>query len=114
MDIDKWGELKESLKKKFEIEEEGQEELIMDTQDGEVLKGTADFLIMATPIGRVKLAFETKPLVLNKKFISSHRAGQAARTEYEMSDSEFTYKLKAYKWDDIDEVWNEINAEHFG
>jgi hypothetical protein len=114
MDIDKWGELKESLKKKFEIEEEGREDLVVDTQDGEVLKGTADFLIMATPIGRVKLAFETKPLVLSKKFISSHRAGQAARTEYDMSDSEFTYKLKAYKWNDIDETWNEIDAEHFG
>jgi hypothetical protein len=114
MDIDKWEQLKEELKRKFEIEEEGQEELIMDTQDGEVLRGTANFLIMATPVGRVKLAFEKKPLVLDKRFISSHRAGQAARTEYEMSDSEFTYKLKAYKWNDIDETWSEIDAEHFG
>jgi hypothetical protein len=114
MDMDKWEQLKENLKRKFEIEEEGREELTMDTQEGEVLKGSADFLIMTTPMGRVKLAFEKKPLVLNKKFHFSHRAGQAARTEYEMSDSEFTYKLRAYKWNDIDETWDEIDAEHFG
>jgi RNAse (barnase) inhibitor barstar len=113
MDIDKWEQLKESLKQKFGIEEEGVEDLTMGTKDGEIVKGSSNFLIMQTPMGRVKLAFEKKPLVLNKKDVYSHRAGQDARTEYEFSDTEFTYKLKAYKWNDIDETWDGIDAENF-
>jgi hypothetical protein len=113
MDIDKWEQLKESLKQKFEIESEGTEDLTMETQDGKVVKGSADFLVMQTPMGKVKLAFEKKPVVLNKKTIFSHRAGQAARNEYEFSETEFSYKLKAYKWDDIDEEWDEIDADNF-
>jgi hypothetical protein len=106
--------LKESLKSRFQVEDEGTEDLMMDTQDGPVKQGTAEFMVMETPMGRVKLAFEKKPLVLDKKFIYSHRAGQAARTEYVFSDKEFTYKLRAYKWNDLDETWDEIDAESFG
>ncbi|HYC80002.1 MAG TPA: hypothetical protein VEC17_03160 [Candidatus Binatia bacterium] len=113
MDINKWEQLKESLKQKFEIEDEGTEDLTMDTQDGEVVKGSANFVVMQTPVGKVKLSFEKKPLVLEKKEHFSHRAGQAARVEYVFSDKEFTYKLKAYKWNDIDEDWDEIDAENF-
>jgi hypothetical protein len=113
MDIDRWIQLKESLKGRFEIEEEGTEDLMMNTSDGPMKHGTVEFLVMQTPVGRVKLACEIKPLVLDKKYVSSHRAGQNARTEYEFSESEKTYKLKAYKWNDIDESWDEIDAEHF-
>jgi hypothetical protein len=113
MDIDKWEQLKDSLKKRFGIEDEGSEDLMMDTQDGPVKQGTANFLVMQTPIGKVKLSFQKKPLVLDKKFISSHREGQAARTEYQFSDTEFTFKLRAYKWNDIDDEWEEIDAENF-
>ncbi len=114
MDIDKWEQLKEELKRKFEIMSARTEDLIMDTQDGPVKQGTAEVLEISTPLGRVKLAYETRPLVLDKKFIYSHRAGQAARTEYEFSETEKTYKLKAYKWDDDNEEWKEIDASNFG
>jgi hypothetical protein len=113
MDIDRWTQLKESLKGKFEIEEEGSEDLMMNTSDGPVKHGTAEFLVMQTPVGRVKLACQKKPLVLDKKQVYSHRAGQSARTEYEFSETESTYKLKAYKWNDLEEAWDEIDAEHF-
>jgi len=114
MDIDHWEVMKEGLRKKFEIEDEGKEDLTVQTADGEVPNGISDFLVMQTPVGRVKLAFEKKPLVLGKHEHFSHRAGQAARVEWEKSDTEFTFKLRAYKWNDIDETWDEIDAEHFG
>ncbi len=113
MDIDRWLQLKESLKGKFSIDEEGLEDLIMDTQDGPVKQGVSEFLVMQTPMGRMKLACEKRPKVLDKKFIYSHRAGQSARTEYQFSETEFTYKLKAYKWNDMEEEWEEIDAESF-
>src|ERR1700752_4329348 len=114
MDIDHWEQMKEGLCKKFAVEEEGQEDILVDTADGQVNNGTADFLVVQKPVGRVELAFEKKPLVLVKKEHFSHRAGQAARVEWQKSDTEFTYKLHAYKWNDIDEEWDEIDAEHFG
>lgn len=113
MDIDQWQVLKEKVTSKFPAEEEGVEDLIMDTKDGEVKQGTAEFVVITTPLGRVKLSFQKRPLVLDKKFIVSHRAGQDARTEYTFSDTEFTYKLRAYKWNEVDEDWDEIDAEHF-
>ena len=113
MDIDQWEAMKDGLRRKFEFEEEAEEELKMDTADGEVIKGSANFVVMSTPIGRVKLAFEKKPLVLDKHEHFSHRAGEAPRTEYKFSDTEFSYKLKAYKWNDIDETWNPIDADSF-
>lgn len=113
MDLDRWEQLKENLKEKFEIQEQGSEDLLSESQDGIVKQGSAEFMVIKTPLGRIKLAYEKRPLVLGKKFIYSHRAGQSARTEYEFSDSEFTYKLKAYKWNDLDEEWVEIDAANF-
>ena len=113
MDIDKWESLKEEISRKFKVIETKIEDLTAHTQDGDVKSGTADILILETPMGQVKLAFETRPLVLDKKFISSHRAGQAARTEYTFSDTEFTHKLVASKWDDDMEEWKEIDAGNF-
>jgi hypothetical protein len=113
MDTDRWEQIKENIKSKFPIEEEGTEDLTMDTKDGLVNSGSAEFLVVKTPLGRIKLAFEKHPVVLDKKFHYSHRAGQAARTEYEFSDTEFSYKIKAYKWDDLEENWTEIDAANF-
>lgn len=113
MDIDHWETMKENLRKRFEVEEEGTEELMVETQDGPVLKGTGNFLVFSTPVGRVKLSFEKKPMLLDKKEHYSHRAGQAARIDYQFSETEFTYKLHAYKWNDNTEEWKEIDAENF-
>jgi hypothetical protein len=113
MDIDRWEQLKENIKSKFQIVDEGTEDLEMETRDGLIKQGTADFLVAQTPLGKVKLAFETRPLVLDKKLHYSHRAGQAAQAEYTFSETEHTYKLKAYKWNDLEERWDEIDAANF-
>jgi hypothetical protein len=113
MDIDHWEQIKENVKSKFEVEDEGTEDLQMETQDGLIKQGKSEFLVAHTPLGKIKLAFETRPLVLDKKEHYSHRAGQAARTEYVFSDTEKTHKLKAYKWNDLEERWDEIDASKF-
>jgi hypothetical protein len=113
MDIDKWEQLKEELRRKFKVEQETTEDLTVQTQDGEVVSGHADVVIIETPIGRVKLAFEIKPVVLDKKEFYSHQQGKAARIEYKFSETEKSYKLKAYKWDEDFEEWKEIDAGNF-
>jgi hypothetical protein len=110
MQDEQWEQLKENLKGRFTVEEETQEDIIAHTQDGEVKQGFADVLIIQTPFGRIKLARENRPVVLDKKFIYSHRAGQAARTEYTFSDTEFSHKLKVYLYDENSDGWKEIDA----
>jgi hypothetical protein len=113
MQLEKWEALKEELTRKFKILEEKNEDLLVETGEGQVKQGTEEVLVFETPLGRVKLALEKRPLVLDKKFVFSHRAGQAARTEYTFSDTEYTYKLKAYKWSEDDDEWKEIDASAF-
>lgn len=113
MDQDKWEALKEELNRKFKIEDEHSEDLIMETGDGPVVTGKIEVLIMTTPVGKIKMARETKPVVLDKKVIYSHRAGQAARTEYTFSDTEFSHKLRVYTWSDDLDDWFEVDASKF-
>src|SRR3989344_3244067 len=114
MDTDRWEQIKENIRDKFKVTEEGTEDLTVPTSEGDVKSGQLEFLVAATPLGKIKLAFESRPVVLDKKFIYSHRAGQAGRTEYQFSDTEFSHKIKAYKWDEDNEEWKEIDAAAFG
>ncbi len=113
MDIDRWEQIRENIRNKFKVLEEGTEDLTVGTADGDIKSGIAEFLVAETPMGKIKLSFESRPVVLDKKFISSHRAGQAARTEYTFSETEKTHKIKAYKWNDDNDERNEIDAEGF-
>ena len=113
MDTDRWEQLKESIKRRFTILEEGTEDLTVPTSEGDVKSGKAEFLVVETPMGKIKLAFESRPLVLDKKLIYSHQQGKSARTEYTFSDKEFTHKIKAYKFNDEEETWEEIDAAAF-
>jgi hypothetical protein len=113
MQNEQWEGLKEEISRKFKILEEKQEDLLMETNDGLVKQGIAEILVLETPLGRVKLVRENRPVVLDKKFIYSHRAGQSARTEYTFSDTEFSHKLRAYKWNEDDDEWKEIDAANF-
>jgi hypothetical protein len=113
METDKWEGLKEETKRKFKVLEEGTEDLLIQTSEGLIKQGVAEFMVFESPLGKIKLVRENRPVVLDKKFIYSHRAGQAARTEYKFSDSEFSHKLKVYKWDDDEDDWKEIDAAAF-
>ena len=113
MDTDRWEQIRENIKRKFKVLEQGTEDLTVPTSEGDIKSGKAEFLVVETPMGRMKLAYESHPVVLDKKLIYSHQQGKSARTEYTFSDKEFSHKLKAYKWDDDEETWNEIDAAAF-
>ena len=89
------------------------EDLIMDTQDGPIKHGTQDILIFQNPSGRYRLIRENKPVVLEKKELYSHRAGQSAQTQYKFSETEFSHKLKVYKEADFEE-WEEVTLDKLG
>ena len=114
MDIDKWEALKEELNRKFKVQDQRTEDLFVETEFGQVKSGSAEILEFETPMGLVKLEYETKPVVLDKKIIYSHQQGKSGRAEYKFSETEFSHKIKAYKWDDDNEEWKEIDATNFG
>jgi len=104
---EKWQNLVEDIKDKFAVEEQGQEHL--DEQGGTDI----EFIIFKGPLGRMKLEFITKPVVLDKKTIYSQRIGSQTNVEYVYSQDEKTHRLMAYKWDENQEDWLEIEAKSY-
>jgi hypothetical protein len=114
MTPDRWEEIKNSVKKQFSVEEEGVEDLQAATGEGMVKSGTAEFVVFESPLGRTKLQFQTKPKLEEKKYLYSHRQGDAAQVEYKFSEHEVVHQLKAYKYDDLEDDWEEIDSSKFG
>ena len=114
MNDDKWQELVELAQKHFQGAKLTQEDLIMDTPDGPQKHGTQDVLEFTHPNGaRYRLIRENKPVVLGKKEMYSHRAGQSAQTQYKFSETEFSHKLRVFKEEDFDE-WEEVTLDRLG
>ena len=114
MSPDRWETIKQTAKKQFKLEEEGNEELLVETGEGVVKQGEAEFVVFESPLGRIKLQLQRKPKVEEKKFFYSHRQGDAARVEYKFSEDEVVYTFKAYKWNDTEDEWREIDSSSFG
>ena len=105
MTPDKWQNIKGMVKDKFEVLEEFSEELTESP-------GTIEGIVFIGPVGKMKLEFITRPVVLDKKTIhSGKRIGGMVKVDYVYSDDEMTHSFKAYKWDDSDEEWVEMEAE---
>lgn len=114
MQDDKWQDLTEAAKKHFKNVFLRLEDLIVDTSDGPVKQGTQDVLEFDHSDGkRYRLVRENKPVVLEKKELYSHRAGQSAQTQYKFSETELSHKLKVYKEVDFDE-WEEVTLDKLG
>ncbi len=114
MQDDRWQELVEMAKKHFTNVTLTLEDLILETSDGPQKQGTQDVLIFEnSKHDHYKLVRENKPVVLEKKELYSHRAGQSAQTQYKFSETEFSHKLKVYKEIDFDE-WEEITLDKLG
>ncbi|MBL7053143.1 MAG: hypothetical protein ISS02_00560 [Candidatus Portnoybacteria bacterium] len=107
MKPEKWENLIGDIKDKFEIEEHDKKHL--DEQGGTDI----EFIIFKSPLGRMKLEFITKPVVLDKKTNYSQRIGSQVDVEYIYSEDEKTNRLVAYKWDEAQNEWVEINADNF-
>lgn len=82
---------------------------------GQLASGKNDVLEFVLPDSdvRYRVVRENRPVILDKKQFYSHRAGDTARTEYVLSDSELTHKIKVFQEDEMGD-WVEIRAEKLG
>ena len=109
MNDEKWEEIKEMAKKNFEVLANEISELPKEQGNG-----TREELIFNGPLGKMKLEFIVKPLVLGKKTHYSKRMGTSAKVDYITSATEKVRTLLAYKWDEAGDNWVSINASEFG
>ena len=105
---EKWENLIDDIKDKFEVENQDREHL---NEQGGI---DIESIIFKGPLGRMRLELITKPVVLDKKTSYSRRIGSKTSVEYVYSEDEKTHRLIAYKWDEAQEDWVEINTESFG
>lgn len=105
---DKWDDLLNDIKDKFEVFECEKEHI--DDMGGTDI----EYIIFKGPLGKMKLEFTTRPLVLDKKTnYSKKRLSGGTGIEYIYSPDEKTHKLTAYEWDEIDNDWVEMDAGNF-
>lgn len=115
MTQDKWDEVKDMVKSKFEVLEEKVEPLFLKTGliDADQQKiGDKDVLVFDGPMGKIKLEYLVKPVVLDKKEHYTKRGGTSSQTEYILSDTEFVRRMEAFRW--INGFWEKIDASSFG
>ena len=112
MTEEKWQDIKGMAKDKFKILEEKTEPLELKTGLTETQEiGTKEVLVFQSPIGKVKLEYHVKPVVLERKEHYSRRMGATANTEYVLSNNEFVRRMEAYKWED--DQWQKIDSSSF-
>lgn len=107
MTNEKWIDILANIKEKFDIIEEGSEKI---EDEGGV---NIEFIIFKSPMGKIRLEFITKPVVLDKKVMFSNRIGSESKVEYIYSDNEYQNKLNAYKWNEKDDEWIELKDKLF-
>ena len=112
MTEEKWQNIKGMVKDKFASVEQKTEPLELKTGLTESQNiGQKETLIFDSPLGKVKLEYLTKPVVLDKKEHYSKRMGSSAQTEYILSDTEFVRRMDAYLWKN--DEWEKIDSSSF-
>ncbi len=104
---EKWEQIVGNIKDNFKVEDSGKEFF---EDDGGV---EVEYIIFDGPLGKMKLEFIAKPVVLDRKTKYSNRFGAETIIDYVYSNEEKSHKLKAYKWDSALSDWSEIEAKKF-
>ena len=104
---EKWKIIKGNIKDKFEIDDEGSEHI--DDEGGVDI----EFVVFQGPLGKMRLEFVSKPIVLDRKTTYSRRIGSETKIDYVYSEDEKSHVMTAYKWNDGDEEWVEVDAGSF-
>ncbi len=107
MTPERWKITIDNLRDKFTVEEE---DAIHLDEDGGI---DIEYVVFKSPVGRIRLEFISKPVVLDKKTTYSRRIGSETKVDYVYSDEERSHTLVAYKWDDEQDDWVEMEAESF-
>jgi hypothetical protein len=104
---EKWKIIKGNVKDNFKVEDEGN--IHLDEEGGIDI----EFIVFYGPLGKMRMEYISKPIVIDKKTTYSRRIGSETNVTYVFSDKEKSNTLKVYKWDNNEDVWEEIDAKNF-
>lgn len=107
MTNEKWQNILGNIKDNFKYENEFKERL---DEEGGIDIESIEF---QSPMGRIRLEHITKPVVLDRKTTYSKRIGSETKIDYIYSPDEKVQKLIAYRWDEGQDNWAEIDAKKF-
>jgi hypothetical protein len=107
MTKEKWTSVLGNILDNFQILEHEKEFI---DEDGGV---NVEYIVFISPLGKVKLEFIEKPVVIGKKTNYSNRIGSETAVQYLYSDSEKSTHLEAYRWDESSDEWLEMEAKKF-
>jgi len=105
MQPEKWEETKGQLQDAFK-DVEFSKDILPEPQKGEM-----EIALFDGPMGKMRLEYITRPVILDKRTHTSRRIGANVGVEYVYSDTEFTHKLVAYRFDDDADDWQEIDMK---
>ena len=107
MQPEKWENTKGNIKDNFKVEDEGKEHV---DEEGGI---NIEYIVFDGPLGKIRLEHIERPIVIDKKTTFSRRIGSETAVDYVYSDTEKSYKLIAYKWDEAQTDWVEMEANLF-
>ncbi len=98
---EKWYYLVEEIEEKFGVEEKNVEEI-------PERRTKIETVIFTGVGGKMKLERTSRAVVLDKQMKYSRRIGGETREKYVYSDTETSYRVQLYKWDEAIGTWEEI------
>lgn len=108
MTEEKWLNLLSMIEENFGQIERRKEELSEEEVSSQ--KETVEF---KGPLGRMKLVRFVRPLLLERKTTYSRRAGSETKIDNVYSEEETVTSLKAYRFDEANDNWQEIDPNAF-
>lgn len=104
---EKWQDILGNIKDNFEYENEAREHL---DEEGGIDIHSIEF---NGPMGRMRLEYITKPVIVDKKTTYSKRIGSETKVDYIYSENEKTNQLMVYRWDESQHDWIEMEMKNF-
>jgi hypothetical protein len=67
-------------------------------------------VIFKTPMGKLKLQRTSKPVIVERKTRYSKRIGGATEEEYVYSETDKSYRVVLYRWNEEESGWEEVDV----
>jgi len=107
MTPEKWLNTVNDIKDKFPVTNTG--EVSIEDEGGTDI----EYIEFDGPIGKMRLEFVVRPVIVDKKANFSNRIGSETQVTYIYSTEEKRYKMIVYKWNEYEDDWEEIEAGMF-
>ncbi|OGY90070.1 MAG: hypothetical protein A2927_00210 [Candidatus Komeilibacteria bacterium RIFCSPLOWO2_01_FULL_45_10] len=104
MTPERWEEIKQKILSGFEVTRH-------DLEKDDERRETAEIIEFDGPLGQMKVAWISRPKVLDKKTQYSNRIGSSVKVDYVYSPDEVTHTFKVYNWSEPTAAWQEMKRD---